>query len=199
MMRVGLVGPASGDVSAFERKVKLLVDRLGCERVHYLGSCDVLERAADARARELGLLEEEGYEGRALSLARGGSTEEIDGFLRARDALARLDLCRAVPLPPVRTIEMLDDRILLMVHDKSLLEEEDLANADLVAYGAADAPLLRKIGPRIFITPGPVEAGYAVATLDERGSLTLAVYDGEGRVLAEEALAPRSARFSVTS
>jgi hypothetical protein len=199
MMRMGFIGPASGDVSTFERKVEHLVVELGCSRVHYVGDGDVLDAAARARADELGLGTPRGYEGTALDLARAGDADAIERFLGARAALARLDACRALPLPPTRTVEMLEDRILVMVFDKAVLDEEDIANADVIVYGRSSAPLLRKIGPRLFFTPGPATLGHGIATVDESGTVTFTSYDADDGVVAREVLAPRGARFSVSS
>jgi hypothetical protein len=199
MIRMGFIGPASGDVEVFEEKVAWLLGEAGCSRVHYLGDCDVLDAAARARSRELGLDSDVGFDGAALALARAGDAEAIERFLHAREALVRLEACRALPRPPARTIEMMEDRILLMVFDKAVLDEEDIANADVVIYGRAAAPLVRKIGPRIFFSPGPAGLGHGVATLDESGLLTFSAYDAEDQVVAGESLAPRSARFSVSS
>jgi hypothetical protein len=199
MIRMGFIGPASGDVKVFEQLAARLVGERGCTRVHYLGDCDVLDAAARARSEELGLASDAGYEGTALALAQSGDADAIERFLGAREALARLQACRALPPPPTRTIEMLEDRILLMVFDKAVLDEEDIANADVVVFGRASAPLIRKIGPRIFFSPGPAALGYGVATVDESGTLTFTSYDADERVVAEETLAPRSARFSVSS
>jgi len=42
---------------------------------------------------------------------------------------------RRLPPPPARAIEMIDDRVVLLVHDKAVLDEEDIANAHLIVYG----------------------------------------------------------------
>jgi hypothetical protein len=199
MMRMGFIGPASEDVSTFERKVEHLLGELGCARVHYVGDGDVLDAAARARADELGLGDPAGYEGTAFELSRVGDADAIERFLGARAALARLDACRALPPPPARTVEMLEDRILVMVFDKAVLDEEDIANADVVVYGRSSAPLLRKIGPRLFFSPGPAALGHGVATVDESGTVTLTSYGADDGVLAREILGPRGARFSVSS
>lgn len=199
MTRVGFIGPVAGDRDLFARRLEHLVSREGCDLVHYLGDCDALDEIAASLRGVLGLDDSEGIDGMARALAERGHADEIERFLDAREALSLLALCRAVPKPPARTIEMLEDRIALLVHDKAILDEEDIANADVVIYGRATAPLLKKIGPRVFFTPGPAGSGYGLASVEEGESLRLVCYDADARVIAEELLAPRSARFSVTT
>jgi hypothetical protein len=64
----------------------------------------------------------------------------------------------ALPPPPSRAVEMFDDRVVLMVYDKGVLDEDDVANATAIVWGNAVDAVLKPIGPRAFLTPGAVTA-----------------------------------------
>jgi hypothetical protein len=89
--------------------------------------------------------------------------------------------------------------VVLFVHDKSLLDEEDIANAFLVVYGRSKACALNRFGPRSFYTPGPLKAGrIAVVEPGTDGSLVVAQFNPQtGEPIGHDVLQPRQARLVV--
>src|SRR5262249_6252083 len=107
----------------------------------------------------------------------------------------------ALPPPPSRAVEMLDDRIVLMVYDKAVLDEEDVANATAIVWGNAQEAQLRPIGPRGFVTPGwvTVPSGPFVALMDcHEDAIVCSLRDRSGKVKQEHrAPISRGARVGV--
>ena len=88
--------------------------------------------------------------GRGLAGAdrRRSSAASARGCASSRSRACRRD--------ELRTIEMFGDRVAVLIHDKALLDEEDIFSATFLVYGKSDGPLVKKIGPRWFLTPGPI-------------------------------------------
>src|SRR3990172_945955 len=93
----------------------------------------------NAWARELmeGEPTEEAFLDRAVRAALQGSAEAVERLLAADASMRRLGDLRGLPPSPARAIEMIDDHIVLLVNDKAVLDQEDIANAYLVVYGKA--------------------------------------------------------------
>jgi hypothetical protein len=89
-----------------------------------------------------------------------------------------------------RTIEMVGDRVAVLIHDKALLDEEDILAANLLFFGKSEGPLVRKIGARWFVTPGPIgsEGGGIAVIDDESDEITVTIYDSTGKPSQREAL-----------
>ena len=70
---------------------------------------------------------------------------------------------------------MFGDRVAVLIHDKALLDEEGIFSATFLVYGRSTGPLVRKIGPRWFLTPGPVDSPRGgAAVLDDSGEEVVA-------------------------
>ncbi|MFO0692972.1 MAG: hypothetical protein U0230_05410 [Polyangiales bacterium] len=199
-MRLGIVGPASGNVDAFREAAEFLLGDAACDQLVYLGVDDVVDRIAQAWLSELGGGAGKSFEDRAVELALGGSPAAIEGLLEADVQVARLERIRKIPKPPARAVELLDDRIVVLVHDKAVLDEEDIANSHLLVYGQSKEMLLRKFGPRAFFSPGPLESGrVGVVEIEDEGRVTVSVFDLEGTPILRETLGQRSAKLTVAS
>jgi hypothetical protein len=95
---------------------------------------------------------------------------------------------------------MFGDRMAVLVHDKALLDEEDIFSAALLIYGKSDGPLIKKIGPRWFLTPGPIgcDGGGAIVLDDSDDEIVTTMFDTEGRESRSEVLmVARAAKLSV--
>jgi hypothetical protein len=194
-MRLGLLGPAEGDVDALARAAENLVDKVGVDRAIYLGVDGALDVAvAKLAARAVGddPTDDAAWR-RALAVAMGGSPQEIDAFVRAERARQRLRVLEGLPkVKNARTIEMIGDRVAVLLYDKGYLDEEDIYGASLLVYGRSDEPMIKKVGTsRWFMTPGSItsKAG-GVAVLDDAGEeIVASIYGPEGSLTLKEPIA----------
>ncbi|MBC7171529.1 MAG: hypothetical protein H5U40_03835 [Polyangiaceae bacterium] len=200
MMRIGLMGPADGDEAAFRDAAEFLLGDVSVDRVVYLGQDGVAARVAEAWAREVAGETGLSFEDRAAALAIDGSPEAIASLLRADLQARRIGSICTVPRGPARAVEMVDDRIMLLVHDKSVLDEEDIANASLVVYGQSKELLLKRFGPRYFFTPGPLRAQkVGVIEREDDGRIAVAAFSPSGVPLFREVLAGKSVKLTVST
>lgn len=195
-MRIGLLGPGE-DEALFREAVSFLLGAGEAEQIVYLGEAGFLEEATARWVAELGVATEDDFRRRALEVAMSNSAEDVDALL-ARDAItAGLSQIRKLPPAPARAIELVDDRVVVFVHDKAVLDEEDIANAAMVAYGKASEAGVRRFGKRLFVTPGPL-AGRRVAMIeDERDGAFVAILELSGKAVVREALAGGSTKLTV--
>jgi hypothetical protein len=91
------------------------------------------------------------------------------------------------------------DRIAVLIHDKALLDEEDIFAANLLVYGRSEAHLVKKIGARWFLTPGPLGPSGGILILDDAADEIVAtVYDGRGKALhSEQLVLPRTTKMRI--
>lgn len=201
-MRLGLLGPASGDVSALGRGAEFLLNRARVHRAIYLGNDGALDRAVAAWARKL-VGEDPSDDGawrRAAEIALTGTPANIDRFIATERARIRLKALEALPEQIARTIEMVGDRVAVLIYDKAQLDEEDILAANILLFGKSEAPLIRKIGTRWFVTPGPIGApGGGLAVLDdEQDDVIVTVYDTTGKMTHREVLTSQRPKMRVT-
>src|SRR5690606_23712881 len=130
--------------AAFREAAEFLLGDAAVDRVVYLGQDDVASRVADTWAREIAGEDGLTFEDRTAALAVNGSADAIAALLRADVQVRRLAGICTLPSPEARAVEMLDDRIVLLVHDKSVLDEEDIANANVIIYGLGKELLLKR-------------------------------------------------------
>ncbi len=200
-MRIGLLGPARGDSEATREAIEFLLGDVEVDQAIYLGDDrDALDALLEAWADEVfgETYSDDAFLRRAAEVAEHGDAETIEGLLR-RDAWVRkLGRIRKLPPPPARAVEMIGDRILIAVHDKAVLDEEDIANAQLIVYGRAGEAELRRFGSRYFLTPGPLDAGQ-VAVLETEGAADVAValFETTGVPVWRQTLARRTGKVSV--
>lgn len=188
-MKLGFIGPCRGDINALRGPAELLLFELGANRVVYLGADDALDRAIAGWASKLGAPSDEGaFLDEVALLAADAPAEALQDLLSRDRQVRRLSDLAALPAPPSRAVEMLDDRVVLMVFDKGVLDEDDVANATAIVWGNAREPQLRAIGPRVFLSPGWIGVGGAThcALLEQEGdNLRCAIYDSAGAVKQE--------------
>jgi hypothetical protein len=193
-MRLGLLGPAGsdGNVGALGRAAEFLLNGARVHRAIYLGNDGALDRAVAAWARKLvgDDPSDDAAWGRAAGVAVAGTAEQIDKFVSCERARLRLKALEALPEEISRTIEMIGDRVAVLIHDKALLDEEDILAANLLFFGKSDGPLIRKIGARWFVTPGPIGSmGGGIAVLDDEGDeIRLTIFDSSGKPSQSETL-----------
>jgi len=200
-MRLGLLGPAGGDVGALGRAAEFLLNGARVHRAIYLGNDGALDRAVTAWAKKL-VGEDPSDDGawkRAADIALEGSSQVIDRFVTTERARLRLKALEALPEQVARTIEMVGDRVAVLIHDKAQLDEEDILAANILLFGKSDAPLITKIGTRWFVTPGPIGSqGGGLAVLDdEQNDVVVTVYDGAGKPTQRETLTAQRTKAHV--
>ncbi|MBX3223173.1 MAG: hypothetical protein KF795_21860 [Labilithrix sp.] len=191
-MRLGLLGPAGGDVGALGRAAEFLLNGVRVHRAIYLGNDGALDRAVAAWARKLvgDDPSDEGAWARAATVALKGTPQVIDRFVATERARLRLKALEALPEQVARTIEMVGDRVAILIYDKAQLDEEDILAANILLFGKSEGPLIRKVGARWFVTPGPIGSrGGGLAVLDdEQNEVVVTIYDGAGKPTHREAL-----------
>ncbi|AUX21692.1 hypothetical protein SOCEGT47_021790 [Sorangium cellulosum] len=190
-MRLGVLGPAQGDLPALARGAQRLLDEGHAERVLYVAEDDALDRVVEGWAQRLvGADPTEGAAfARALRCA-AATPAEIDAFVASERARLRLRLLRSLP-PGQRTIEILDGRVALFVFDKAALDEEDVVAASLLVFGKSSEPLIQRVGARTFFSPGPIGLEGGAALLDDgQGGVRIEVMNARGAVTAREIVGP---------
>jgi hypothetical protein len=201
-MRLGFIGPCRGDVAALRPLAELLLFELDVTRAVYLGADDALDRAIKGWPERLqALSDESAFLAEAALLAPEAPPDILDALVERDRKLHRLADLAALPPPPARAVEMFDDRVVLMVHDKSVLDEDDVANATAIVWGNSAEPQLRPIGPRVFLSPGWVmsSAGPHVALVEHtEDGILAAVRDRTGRAVHEHRVTlSRTAKMGV--
>ncbi|WP_437680443.1 hypothetical protein [Sorangium sp. So ce131] len=190
-MRLGVLGPAQGDLPALARGAQHLLDEGHAERVIYVADDDALDRVVEGWALSLvGSNPTAGaLFGRAIRCATA-TPDEIDAFVASEQARLRLQVLMSLP-PGQRTIEILDGRVALFVFDKAALDEEDIVAASLLVFGKSPEPLIKKVGTRTFFSPGPIGSEGGTALLDDgQGGVRIEVMNSSGAVTAREIVGP---------
>jgi hypothetical protein len=201
-VRLGLLGPAGGELEDLARTAEFLLNGARVTRAIYLGADDALEETVSLWAESLVGPDpsDDGLWRRAHGVASGGSPDQIDAFLRRERARMRLKSLERLPQEDLRSVEMFAEKVAVLIHDKALLDEEDIFSAALLIYGRSDGPLIKKIGQRWFLTPGPIgcPGGGAMVLDDSDDEVVATVYDAMGRASRSEALTVnRTAKLSV--
>lgn len=197
-MRIGILGPTADETSLKEAITFLFLDA-DVDQIVFLGDATFLDETTDRWVGELAGAGEPGFLDRAVEVALADGATAIEQLLSQDDLGALLAKVRKLPPPPARAIELLDDRVVLFVHDKSVLDEEDIANAHLIVHGAGARAELKKFGKRMFFTPGRAEGG-EVGVLDaEDDGVSIAVFDLGGTPILRESLAAAQSKLHVVS
>jgi hypothetical protein len=192
-MRLGIIGPAKGDVRALARAVECLLDVVGVQKVLYLATDGALDILARAWARSLvgNNPNEDSLFARATVRCANASPEAIEAFVVAERARGRLRALASLPEGNRRTVEFFDGRVALFMYDKSILDEDDVVGATLFIYGRSTEPKVKRIGSRMFITPGPLagsQGGLAVLGEGPSGGVRIEIRNIDGSILSEEML-----------
>jgi hypothetical protein len=187
-MRLGILGPALGDLPALARGAQHLMDGAQADRVLYVGNDDALDRVVASWAR--GIVganpSDSALFDRAAERCAHGTAGDIDEFAGRERALRRLRVLMSVP-PGQRSIEILDRHVLLFVYDKATLDTEDIGAAHVVVFGRSDGAFIKSVGSRTFVTPGPVTSKGGLLVLEAGdGGLHIEVRGTEGDLVASD-------------
>jgi len=185
-VRLGILGPARGDHHALARAAQELLDRFAVERVIYLGADDALDQVVANWARDIIGADpnQATLFSRAAAACAHASADDVHAFVGAERARSKLRVFSSLPSHDARTIELLDGRVVLLVFDKATLDEEDIIGASLLVYGRAEEPLIRRVGVKTFVCPGPIgcETGGRAVLDDEPGGVQIEILDAVGKV-----------------
>jgi hypothetical protein len=197
-MRIGLIGPAADAPGELARALASLLADPAIDRIVYLGDDQAIDRVDVAHGQRR--LAEVDFLSRAADLACSGSADELTSLLAQERSKQRAHVLRRLPEPPARAIEMMDKWIVLVVHDKAVLDEDDIANAHIIVYGRADEAGFKRFGPRCFFTPGPLSA-QRVGCLEllPSGQVEVRLLDLEGNAVFRETLHGGGAKLVVSS
>lgn len=197
-MRLALLGSCDGDVAALARAAHTSLSKLHADRVVYLGGDDALDAVIYAWADMIDAVDP--LEWRVDALI-DESPDRLDDAIARERARAKLRAFRSLPAAGVRSIELLHDRVVLLVDDKKELDEEDLLPATFIVFGKGE-PTVRRVGSRVFLCPGAVaKRREGIVLLDEgdhTGSVIATVHDVDGNVVMREVLdTARAAKLKV--
>lgn len=189
-MRLALLGPAGDDERALERAVAHLVNQIRVERGVYLGVDGALDRVVRrlASQRVSNDPSASAIWERATRQCVQGSPEEIRRFVEGERWLRALGVFASVPSATTRSIELIGGKVAVFVYDKSTLDEEDILPASILAFGKSDQPVMRQIGNRWFLAPGPFDRAGCMLLEDGRDGIYLTLLDSTGREHGHERL-----------
>lgn len=193
-MRLGFLGPNAAAPGALERAARVLLEREGADRVHYLGDDGALDLVVASWAERLvgGDPADAAVHRRAAARCASADAEGIARFVAAERGRARLAALVSLPGPAAKTVEIFDGRVVLLAHDKASLDADDILPASVLVYGRSAEPVVRKVGARTFVAPGRLgdAGGAGMLHLDAGGALVLRLFDAAGEVRREETLVP---------
>lgn len=202
-MRFGVLGPANGDLAALEEGASLLLFEHQAEEVIYLGPDDALDRLVLEWVERLVGTDpsQDGIWERAARRCSSARYEEIDRFLAAERQRERLKALKCLPAASARTVEIFDGRVAVFLHDKALLDEEDILPASLLVFGKSPHALVRQVGSRTFISPGEMVRGKSGVSLfsdDPNGDLNVSLFEPGGTLLESHLISgTRTGKFRV--
>jgi hypothetical protein len=200
-MRLGILGPAGDDHGVLREACEFLLGDGNVDQVIYLGIDDAVDEVVTSWSAEVvgDGDTESAFLNRAARLAQGGTADELRALLEADSRIRRLCALHRLPPPPARAVEMVEDRMLIAVHDKATLDEEDIANAHVIIYGKSDEPFFKRFGPRCFFTPGPLAARkVGILEVDRDGRTTVGLYEPSGQVVWHKSLQGRTSKIMVS-
>jgi len=202
-VKIGLVGVAEGAEDLLDEAVEFLMGDVDVDLLVYLASDDSIVAAAKKWAGQSATngFDEGAFLSEVAAKAPSGSVADLDALFEHDASLSRVELIRRLPKPPARAIEMISDRIVTLVWDKGVLQEEDIANSFFTVYGKSKKMLFKRFGPRYFFTPGPL-AGERIGVLDhdEEEGFVLSIFSPAGVPVSREALQVRvSAKMTVSA
>lgn len=187
-MRLALLGPCDDDVAALARAAHSTLVHLAADRVIYLAADDALDCVVYGWAELLNAVEPLEHRIEAILDERA---ERLDDALAREGLRQQLRAFRSLPAASTRSLEMLHDRMVLLVDDKKELDEEDLLPATFIVFGRGE-PTIRRVGSRVFLCPGsPAKRTEGIVMIDEgdvQGSVVATLHGIDGAVVQREVL-----------
>lgn len=199
-MRLGVLGPAQGNLPALARSAQLLLDEVRAEKVIYLADDGALDQIVATWASGIvgaNITEQTAFE-RAAVRGADATSDSIDAFVASERARLRLKVLVSLPQGR-RFVELLDGRVVLFVFDKASLDEEDIAGASVLVFGNSQESVITKVGARTFLAPGAIGSsnGGAAVLDDAAGGVRVEIMNGSGAITASELVAAPSATAKI--
>jgi predicted phosphodiesterase len=159
-VRIGLASDSFGNLDLLERALGLF-QRAQVERIFFLGGrvgdvdAVLARRSGGSRNAPVPSTDQEFLSAVRGALGRQASAASVDP-LDGRIVRVASKACPEYESGKVPRIQMdlAEGRICCLVHDKSELTRDDIANASILFHGNSAAAGLVQIGPRCFVTPG---------------------------------------------
>jgi len=190
-MRLGILGPSNRDLPALARAATVLLDEVKVDKIVYLSDDGALDRVATAWAQRIvgaNPSEDFMFSRAALRCARA-TPEMIDAYVAAEQTRSRLRMLTSLPGRTQRAVEIFDGRVALFVYDKSILDPEDIAAASLLVFGKSMEPTMKRIGSRLFLSPGRLGSpGGGCGVIEEAptGGVRVEIRSASGAVTAQD-------------
>lgn len=188
-MRLGLLGPAEGNLEALERAARFVFHELAVDRAVYLGIDGALDEVV--RCWAVALVGEDpterGLWQRSLRCL-AATAAEIDELVARERERRSLQVFESLPRDGARTIELIASQVAVMIHDKDDLDEEDMLPASFLLFGASAEPVVRRVGSRWFVSPGRLDPFGLILLEEQDEDVDLVLYDVGGRSVRRERL-----------
>lgn len=177
-MRLGLLGPADGDLAALRRTAQHLLEEQAIDRAVYLGKDRALDDVVAEWASDLVGADptDDALWHRAAQTCASAPSDQIREFLKAESSRQRLARFEVLPGVGSRSVELLNGKVVVLIYDKAHLDEEDIVAASLLVFGKSSSLILKQVGPRWFISPG-THGALVLEDLDD--GIQLTGYDRE--------------------
>lgn len=199
-MRLGLLGPVGARPASFQTAVRFLLEQENVDRAVYLGFDGALDRVVERRAQELVGKDasDDGLIVRSAKRCVEATAEEIDAFVAAERERTRLKIFESLAGDDTRAVELLDGRVVVMIYDKALLDEEDILPATFLVFGKSKRPVVKQIGTRWFLSPGSFDQAGLMILEDADEGFVLRVFDPKCKEIRSEKLSvSRAAKMRV--
>jgi hypothetical protein len=195
-MRIGFLGAAAGNADAIRLGVEYLLFTGGVDRLVYLSAGDEFDNGIQALAEQIlgGPATLADRWARALALARqGASPERIDDEFAREQRVRKVRATACLAPGELRSLDMLGDRLVVMAASKDALRNVDFQEAELIIYGDAPVALVRRVGKRTFIAPGPLGSGGSGVLICDCGA------DGVTRVTISDSVGNASTNIELAA
>jgi hypothetical protein len=200
-MRLGLLGPSPENDAPLEQAARFLLHELAVDRAIYLGIDPALDRVVHRWAERL----VEGDPGDAALFSRAAArcavatAQEIEAFLEAERERRTLKVFESLPGDGTRVIELLGDKVVVMIYDKAHFDEEDILPASVLVFGKSEEPVVKQVGSRWFLAPGSFMGGGVMTLEDSEEGIRLAMFDEHLKEQGQELLrVGRGAKLKVS-
>jgi hypothetical protein len=194
-MRLALLGPAEGHTEALEAAARFVLQQHAVDRAVYLGTDGALDAVVRKWAARLvgDNPSEAGVWSRAVRACLRAEPAEIDRYIATERERTSLRIFESLPDAETRAVEMLGGALVVMIHDKALLNEEDMLPARVLLFGKSRAPVVKQVGQRWFLSPGSFEEAGLMLLDDADEGILLTLFDKSCRELRTERLSTHRA------